>query len=109
MEELIPLVKRQAEEAAVKQKEIEITKVTVDKERAECAVQEADAKEQKASAQFIADDCQGALDKVMPIYHSAIRAVEQLKNSDVTELSAFQQATPPVALVAKALCIFKGV
>ena len=45
LEELIPLVKRQAEEAAVKQKEIEVTKVVVDKERAECAVQEADAKE----------------------------------------------------------------
>ena len=50
LEELIPLVKRQAEEAAVKQKEIEVTKVVVDKERAECAVQEADAKEQKGQA-----------------------------------------------------------
>ena len=38
LEELIPLVKRQAEEAAVKQKEIEVTKVVVDKERADCAV-----------------------------------------------------------------------
>ena len=36
--ELIPLVKKQAEEAAEKQKEIEKTKIVVDKERAECAV-----------------------------------------------------------------------
>ena len=69
LEELIPLVKRQAEEAAVKQKEIEVTKVVVDKERADCAVQEADAKEQKQTATAIQEDCQNALDKVMPIYH----------------------------------------
>ena len=36
--ELIPLVKKQAEEAAEKQKEIEKTKVVVDKERAECSI-----------------------------------------------------------------------
>jgi dynein heavy chain len=111
LEELIPLVKQQAEEAAVKQKEIEITKVTVDKERAEVAIQEADAKEQKASAQVIADDCQNELDKVMPIYHAALKAVEQLKNNDVTEMASFKTVQPggPVDLVAKALCIFKGV
>ena len=82
-------MKRQAEEAAVKQKEIEVTKITVDKERADCSIQEADAKEQKASAQGIADTCQAALDKVMPIYHAAIKAVDQLKNSDVTEMASF--------------------
>ena len=38
--ELIPLVKKQAEEAAEKQKEIEKTKIVVDKERADCSVQE---------------------------------------------------------------------
>jgi len=38
LEELIPLVNQQAEEAKIKQKEIEVTKVTVDKERAECSV-----------------------------------------------------------------------
>ena len=36
--ELIPLVKKQAEEAAEKQKEIEKTKIVVDKERAECSI-----------------------------------------------------------------------
>ena len=64
LEDLIPLVKRQAEEAAVKQKEIEVTKITVDKERADCAIQEADAKEQKASAQAIADNCQAELERI---------------------------------------------
>ena len=111
LEELIPLVNQQAEEAKIKQKEIEVTKVVVDKERAECSVQEADAKEQKQTATGIAEDCQAALDKVMPIYHSAIKAVEQLKNSDVTEMATFNtvQEGSPVSLVAKALCIFKGV
>ena len=47
----------------------------------------------------------------MPIYHAAIKAVEQLKNNDVTEMASFKTVQPgsPVDLVAKALCIFKGV
>ena len=38
LEDLIPLQKRQAEEAADKQMEIEVTKTTDDKERAEFAI-----------------------------------------------------------------------
>ena len=47
----------------------------------------------------------------MPIYHAAIKAVEQLKNNDVTEMASFNTVLEgsPVSLVAKALCIFKGI
>jgi len=38
----------------------------------------------------------------MPIYHAAIKAVDQLKNSDVTEMASFNSVTKggPVDLVA---------
>jgi dynein heavy chain len=46
------------------------------------------------------------LQKVTPIYEGAVKAVNSLKGSDVTELKNFKTATPPVQLVAKALCLF---
>ena len=47
----------------------------MDKERAECQIQENDAKEQKQIATGIADECKDALAKVMPIYEAALKAV----------------------------------
>lgn len=83
----------------------------VDKEREETAVQEQDAKEQKQIATGIKNECEDALAKVMPIYEAALRAVSQLQNKDVTEMSSFNtvQAGGPIDLVAKALCVIKDV
>ena len=46
------------------------------------------------------------LDQVMPIYHAAMAAVAKLKPADVTEMSKFVKASPPVAATAEALCYF---
>lgn len=43
--------------------------------------------------------------RVMPIYNLAIRAVSQLKPSDVTEIKGFKEATNPVKLVTESLII----
>ena len=47
----------------------------------------------------------------MPIYEAALKAVNQLSNKDVTEMSSFNQvqAGGPIDLVAKALCIIKDI
>ena len=47
----------------------------------------------------------------MPIYEAALRAVAQLQNKDVTEMSSFNQvqAGGPIDLVAKALCVIKDI
>jgi hypothetical protein len=46
------------------------------------------------------------LQKVTPIYEAAVKAVNSLKGSDVTELKGFKTVTEPVKLVAKTLCLF---
>lgn len=51
-------------------------------------------------------ECEFALQKVTPIYEGAVKAVNSLQSSDVTELKGFKTATPPVYLVAKALCLY---
>jgi dynein heavy chain, axonemal len=45
----------------------------------------------------------------MPIYKSAIKAVEALKASDVTEMKATKSPSAGLKLVAQVLCLFFGV
>jgi hypothetical protein len=45
----------------------------------------------------------------MPIYHTAVKAVNDLSQGDVTELNGFKTATASTALVAQALCLFFSV
>lgn len=44
----------------------------------------------------------------MPIYNAAIRAVQQLKKDDITELRGFKTVADAVKLVAKTLCVMWG-
>jgi hypothetical protein len=50
------------------QKEIEVKKKSVDKEKEDCAIEETSAKKEKETAEAIRKDCDEALAKVMPIY-----------------------------------------
>lgn len=94
-EELIVDVEKQKKDVAVKTKEVE--------------AEEAFAKEKKGEAEAIQRDCEFELSKVMPIYNAAIRAVQQLKKDDITELRGFKTVAPAVILVTKTLCIMFGV
>lgn len=88
------------------QKEIEIKKKSVDKEREECKVEEDAAKKQKSSAEIKQADCDQALERVMPIYHEAMKAVASLSAADVTEMKGFKTPPVPAIAVAKTLCMF---
>lgn len=84
-------VEKQKKDVAIKTKEVE--------------AEEAFAKEKKGEAEAIQRDCEFELSKVMPIYNAAIRAVQQLKKDDITELRGFKTVADAVKLVAKTLCI----
>jgi hypothetical protein len=49
---------------------------------------------------LIKEDCDKALDKVMPIYKKAMNAVSQLKASDVTEMKGTKSPSAGLLLVA---------
>lgn len=105
LSELIPVLEVKAAESAVMQKDIEIKKKSVDKEKEDCAVEESSAKKEKEAAEIIRKDCDEALANVMPIYQQAMAAVNSLSGNDVTELRGFKTAPAPALLVAKALCL----
>lgn len=67
------------------------------------------AKEEKDKATLIKEDCDRALEKVMPIYNKAMKAVSQLKASDVTEMKGTKSPSAGLLLVAQVLCLIFGV
>lgn len=103
---LIPVLEVKAANSAKMQKEIEVKKKIVDQTVAECKIEEESAKQQKSIAEAKNAECEFALQKVIPIYEGAVKAVNGLQASDVTELKGFKTATEPVKLVAKTLCLF---
>lgn len=105
LSELIPILEVKAAESAIMQKDIEVKKKTVDKEKEDCAVEESAAKKEKEAAEIIRKDCDEALATVMPIYQQAMSAVNSLSSSDVTELRGFKDATPSVLIVARSLVL----
>ena len=86
-------------EVAVKLKN-EIEKKKGDRQRKIAGEEAASAKEQKDKATIIKDDCDKALAQVMPIYHSAMKAVKALSAADVTELKAVKKPSAGMLLVA---------
>jgi len=103
---LIPVLEVKAANSAKMQKEIEVKKKSVDVIVQECKTAEESAKQQLSLAEAKTAEAEFAKQKVEPIYQAAIKAVNGLQGSDVTELKGFKTATPPVQLVAKTLCLF---
>lgn len=71
----------------------------------EVEAEETVAKGKLESASAIKADCDESLKKVMPIYHSAMKAVQDLDKNDITELKGFKVPPPGAILVVKTLCI----
>lgn len=63
------------------------------------------AKEKKNSADTIQKDCEFELSRVMPIYTKAIKAVNELKKDDITEIKGFSTPPPPAIAVVRTLVI----
>lgn len=90
----------------ITQREVEAKKVEVD---AEATVAEQEAKvatEEADKASAIEADCNAALQKVMPIYHKAVAAVDKLSAADVKEMSLVNVPSEGLKIVAQSLCYF---
>ena len=104
--ELIPQLEAKAKQTAEKQKVIAVEQAVVEKEKIVVEAEAAAAKIKLDAADALKADCDAALNKVMPIYHSAVKAVNDLKSADITEFKSFKTAKGAAALVAEALCRF---
>ena len=50
-------------------------------------------------------DCQAELDKAMPIYKSALSALDTLNKADITEMKAYANPAEEIVLVVSAVCL----
>ncbi len=105
LKELIPKVIAKQKETAVMMVNIEKSKKQVQEKTKEVEAEETVAKAKLETANGIENDCNEALKKVMPIYHMAMRAVENLDKNDITEIKSFKTPSPAAVLVIKTLCI----
>ena len=85
-------------------------KLQVDQQRAEETRKVASKEEAEASALAVdcdqqALECQGELDKAMPAYHSALKALDKLDKKSIGELKTFVQPPRMVGVVMEAVCL----
>jgi dynein heavy chain len=89
----------------------EVTAETKDAEAVRLIVQreEKDVQEKADDAQAIRDDTQRDLDRAMPAYHAAVKALRSLNKQDITEVKSFPKPPDLVMTVMEAVCLLKGV
>lgn len=109
LEILLPELVEAKKQTAAKIIEVDAQKKEVAEKTKDVEAEEAVAKEKKNEADAIQKDCEFELSRVMPIYNSAIRAVQQLKKDDITEIKGFASPPPAAIAVCKTLCIMFGV
>jgi dynein heavy chain len=105
LQDLIPKVVAKQKETAAMMVNIEKSKKQVQEKTKEVEAEETVAKAKLETANAIKTDCDEALKKVMPIYHAAMRAVQELDKNDITEIKGFKSPPPGAVLVIKTLCI----
>lgn len=58
---------------------------------------------------LIKTDCQGELDKAMPIYREALAALDTLNKNDIIEMKSYPKPPDDLVLVISAVCLLLDV
>ena len=82
-------------------------KIAVVQEKA-TAEEEAVSMKQFSEVAAIKKDCEEQLAKAMPIYNSAIAALDTLNKNDITEMKAYAKPAEDIVLVISAVCLLLG-
>ncbi|XP_071486244.1 dynein axonemal heavy chain 3-like [Diadema antillarum] len=111
-EELTALQPKLIENSKETDKLIEIVQketLEVDAKRQIVAADEAEANAAAKEAQAIKEDCEANLAVAMPALDAAVRALDTLKQQDITIVKTMTNPPAGVRLVMEAICIMKGI
>jgi len=100
---LQPQLKKSAAETEVLLKQLAIDKAAADQAREVAARDEAETAKVAANVRSIKDDCQRDLDKALPAYNSAIKALKSLDKRHIQEVKSFAKPAATVVLVMEAV------
>lgn len=83
------------------------SKVAAEQEKIN-AKEEAESKKMFNEVMVIKKDCEESLSHAMPIYNSALAALNTLNKNDITEMKQYSQPPPAVVMVIAAVsCLFE--
>uniref|UniRef100_A0A8B9LGX2 Dynein, axonemal, heavy chain 7 n=1 Tax=Astyanax mexicanus TaxID=7994 RepID=A0A8B9LGX2_ASTMX len=103
-------------ELRVATKEVDETRVVLERESVEVAkteavvqVEESEAMEKAMASKAIEDECNADLAVALPILESALSALDTLTTQDITVVKSMKSPPAGVKLVMEAICILKGI
>ena len=87
---------------------LKIDRKTAEETKLSASKAETAASKLAESCESQAADCQAELDKAMPAYHKAVKALSKLDKKDISEMKTF--TTPPllVGVVMESVCLLLG-
>ncbi|KAK2964418.1 putative Dynein axonemal heavy chain 6 [Blattamonas nauphoetae] len=108
LKKLEPVLVNQSEALRTLMEQIAQDSVTTEEIRISVSEEEEIVRTEAAKAKSLADDAQSELDKIMPVFLEANKALESLSKAAVTEVKSFANPPEPVKRVMNAVCtLFK--
>lgn len=105
---LRPEIDKKEEETKVMVVELEAQQKVAAEQEKVTAVEEAESQKLFNEVMVIKKDCEAELDKAMPIYNDAVKALNTLNKADIVEMKMFTNPPPDVVLVLNAVCLLQG-
>jgi dynein heavy chain, axonemal len=105
---LQPEMKQAAIDTEKLLEQLKVDQKLAEETKAEASKAEAAASKLAKSCETQAAECQAELDKAMPAYHKAVKALSKLDKKDISEMKTF--TTPPllVGVTMEAVCLLLG-
>lgn len=88
--------------------DLEAQQAIANEEEKKTMVEKAESKKLFDEVSVIKSDCEGELAKAMPIYKSAMAALDTLNKNDITEMKAYANPADEIILVVSAVCLLLG-
>ncbi|ETO18470.1 hypothetical protein RFI_18796 [Reticulomyxa filosa] len=85
--------------------EIQVKTKDADTKKEAVVVEERQCNQQASAAREVEEQCQEQLDKAMPAYLEAMKALKVIKKADLAQVKKYTKPPPGVILTMEALCI----
>ena len=106
--ELQPKLIKASKDTDILMEKLKVDQATAEETRKVASKEEAEASALAVDCDNQQTECQGELDKAMPAYHSALKALDKLDKKSIGELKTFVQPPRMVGVVMEAVCLLLG-
>ena len=105
LKELQPKLQQASQDTDTLMAKLQVDQKTAEETRQVASKEEAEAASLAVDCDQQAGNCQAELDKAMPAYHAALKALDKLDKKSIGELKTFVQPPRMVGVVMEAVCL----